>query len=291
MSGGGDTLTGGAAVAEIQSLGKGDVVNFAGQTGNATINATAGNIAVTLGSGAATVYGGVGDTVNLGSVSQYADGTAGKQTIAVGSGGTDLVIGSTVFGAGDTLTGGAAALNYNAGVGGDLINLAGSTGAATVNAFGADTGPINDTVIASNGGDSVWGGEGDRIGVGTGASGTDLFTHATTIPGAAIGFGTTDKAVAATYGGTAGAVTVNSAVAGASSAQVTVSGFAETKGTPTDFIFYPGESPGTSAAIVATSTQIIVNGTASTQFTLPDGTRMTLLGVPQADFNSAFFKP
>jgi len=84
---------------------------------------------------------------------------------------------------------------------------------------------------------------------------------------------------------------VNSAVPGASAAQVSVGGFAENKGTPTDFVFYPGESSGTSAAIVATSTQIIVNGAASTQFTLPDGTQMTLLGIPQADFNTAFFKP
>jgi hypothetical protein len=288
---GADTLTGGAGIADIQGLGKGDVVDFAGQTGNATINATEGNIAVTLGGGPATVYGGLGDTVNFGSVSQYADGTAGKQTIAVGSGGIDLVIGSTVIGAGDTITGGSAALNYNPGIGGDLINLAGSTGSATVNAVGADMGPVNDTVIAGNGGDSVWGGEGDRIGVGTGASGTDLFTHTTTISGAAIGFGTNDAAVAATYGGTAGAVTVNSAVVGVSSAQVSVGGFAENKGIPTDFIFYPGESSGTSAAIVATSTQVTINGAASTQFTLPDGTQMTLLGVPQADFNSAFFKP
>ncbi len=236
------------------------------------------------------MYGGAGDAVALGSVSQYADGTTGGMKIAVGSGGTDIIVGSMVSGAGDTITGGAAALNYNPGIGGDLINLAGTTGAATINAFGTDTGPVNDTVIASNGGDSVWGGQGDRIGVGTGASGTDLFTHATTIPGASIGFGTNDAVVAATYGGTAGAVTVNSAIAGASSARVSVGGFAENSGTPTDFIFYPGESSSTGASIVATSTQVVINGTPSTQFTLPDGTLMTLLGVPRADFNGSFFK-
>jgi len=97
--------------------------------------------------------------------------------------------------------------------------------------------------------------------------------------------------VAATYGSTAGATTINSAVTGASSARVSVTGFAENNGTPTDFVFYPGESSSTSTAIVATSTQVIVNGAASTQFTLPDGTVMTLLGVPRADFNTAFFKP
>ena len=286
-----DTISGGSAAVSIASLGKGDVVSFGNQTGSARINATVGNVAVTLGGGAATVFGGTGDTVVFGSVSQYADGTAGAMKITVGSGGTDSIVGSTVSGAGDTITGGAAALDYNPGIGGDLINLAGSTGAATINAFGADTGPVNDTVIASNGGDSVWGGQGDRIGVGTGASGTDLFTHATTIPGASIGFGTNDTVVAATYGSTAGATTVDSALAGASSARISVLGFAENQGTPTDFVFYPGESASTSSLIVATSRQVIANGAASTQFTLPDGTVMTLLGVPQADFDTSFFKP
>ncbi len=134
VSGGGDTLTGGAAVANIQSLGPGDVVSFAGQTGAATINATAGNIKVTLGSGPATVYGGVGDTINFGSVSQYADGTAGKQTIAVGSGGTDIIVGSTVSGGGDTLTGGAGVADIQSLGKGDVVNFAAQTGNATINA-------------------------------------------------------------------------------------------------------------------------------------------------------------
>src|SRR5713226_6068724 len=67
-----DTIRGGAAAVQIQGLGKGDVISFGNQTGDATINATVGNIAVTLGAGAATVYGGIGDTINLGSVGQYA---------------------------------------------------------------------------------------------------------------------------------------------------------------------------------------------------------------------------
>jgi hypothetical protein len=261
------------------------------------IDAMAGNIALTLGPGAATVYAGAGDTISLGSLSQYVDARAGGATagggagasIRLGSGGTDSVIGSTVAGAGVAITGGAAALDYNPGIGDDLINLAGASGAATINGVGSDTGPVNDTIIASNGGDSVWGGQGDRIGVGAG--GTDLFTHATTIQGASIGFGSNDTVVAASYGTTAGAVTVNSALPGASSASVSVNGFAEGGGVPTDFIFYPGESSSTNPSIVATSTQVTVSGAASTQFTLPDGTAMTLLGVPQADFNTAFFKP
>jgi len=38
-----------------------------------------------------------------------------------------------------------------------------------------------------------------------------------------------------------------------------------------------------------TSTQVTVNGAASTQIVLPDGTVMTLVGVPKADFNANFF--
>ena len=62
--------------------------------------------------GQATVDGGIGDTINLGSGNQYVDGTLGGQRIAVGSsGGFDILIGSLARtgGAGvDTLTGGAA---------------------------------------------------------------------------------------------------------------------------------------------------------------------------------------
>jgi len=44
-------------------VGQGRCGQLCAQSGNATINAVAGNIAVTLGAGAATVYGGAGDTV------------------------------------------------------------------------------------------------------------------------------------------------------------------------------------------------------------------------------------
>jgi len=298
-AGGPDTISGGAALVQIQGLGKGDIVDFTNQTGSARINATAGNIAVTLGSGAAAVFGGVGDTINLGSVGQYADGGAGKLTIKLGTAGEDSVFGSSVASGGDTIVGGAgASLDFNpqVGGGGDLIDLSNSSGTAVINAFSAGSTQltaVNDTIMAGTGSDSVWGGPGDRIGVGNSATagGTHLFTHATTIPGASIGFGTNDAVFAATYGSTAGATTVNGVLAGASSARVSVDGFAENSGTPTDFIFYPGESSSTSSSIVATSTQVIANGAASTQFTLPDGTVMTLLGIPQADFNSSFFKP
>src|SRR6185437_3351463 len=77
-------------------------------------------------------------------------------------------------------------LNYNTGGGtGDLINLAGSSGNATINAFSFGSGA--DTINASNGADTVFGGANDRIAAGT--AGTLLADHSTTVAGASVGFG------------------------------------------------------------------------------------------------------
>jgi len=260
-----------------KGLGPGDVIDFGNQTGNAALNATAGNIAVTLGGGAASVYGGVGDTINLGSVGQYADGGAGKMTITLGSAGVDSVFGSSVAGGAGTILGGSASLNFNVqNGGGDLINLASSSGNAAINAFerfipGASRGGavqlavVDDTIMAGTGSDSVFGGPGDRIGVGTSSSsgGTHLFDHSTSISGAAIAFGTNDS------------------VAGSSTANVTVTNF----NSGTDSLFYQNETTTTSNNIVATSSTTGVD----TTFTMPDGTVMTLIGV--GSINTGLFQP
>ncbi len=289
-----DTITGGAAAVQIQGLGSGDVVDFTAQTGDAAINATAGNIRVTLGSGAATVFGGFGDTIAFGTASQYVDGSAGGMLIQIGSGGigaVDNVIGSGAGGGGDTIVGGSSTLRYNPQTdgGGDLIDLSGSAGNATINAFRADGNDLSgsDTIIAGNGSDSVWGGDSDRIGVGNGAlvGGTHLWTHSTTIAGAAIGFGTNDTVVATSYDTVGGTATVNSTIPGASSARVTVGDGAGDFDTTFDFIFYPNETAQTNSAIVATSQA--ADGGASSIVTLPDGTVMTLLGVTQSELQAA----
>jgi hypothetical protein len=273
---GSDVITGGSGAVLIQSLGKGDVVNFANQTGNATINANTaanttnvGGVSVTLGAGGGTVYGGQGDTINLGSVGQYADGGAGKMTVTDGSAGTDSVFGSSVAGGGDTFAGGSGNLDFNAQAGGgDLINLAGSSGSATINAYLNGTTQltaVNDTIMAGNGSDSVWGGPGDRIGVGnsSAAGGTHLFDHSTSIAGAAMAFGTNDS------------------VGGSSTAKVTVTHFAQ----GTDSLFYQNENSTTTNNIVTSQ----VNSAGNTTITLPDGTQMILIGV--ASINAGFFKP
>ena len=56
FSGASDTITGGAANAHILGAA-GDTVSLAGASGTATINALAGNEAVTLGTGNASVFG------------------------------------------------------------------------------------------------------------------------------------------------------------------------------------------------------------------------------------------
>jgi hypothetical protein len=261
-----DTIGGGSAAVVIFGLGKGDVIAFGNQTGNATINATAGNIGATLGGGAATVFGGIGDTVNLGSVGQYADGGSGKMLITLGTGGVDSVFGSSVPGGADTFTGGSATLLFNpeTGGGGDLLNLSKSSGMATINAFSApikgvptDIANINDTIMAGSGTDSVFGGQGDRIGVGTSstAGGTHLFDHSTSIAGAAVTFGTNDS------------------VAGSSTAKATVTNFAA----GTDSLFYQNETSATNNSIVASATQPA--GTSNSVITLPDGTTLTIVGI------------
>lgn len=262
-----DTITGGGANVRLPYLGPGSIVDFAAQTGAVGgINATAGNIGATLGAGSGvSVFGGVGDTVSFGSAGNYADATAGGMLINVGSGGVDTVVGAAATGAGDTIVGGPARLVYDIGMGGDLLNLAGSTGNDTINAFGifsngvpSDLTAANDTIIACNGNDSVWGGGGDRIGVGaTTPGGIHTWDHSTTVLGASVAFGTNDSA------------------AGTSSARVTVTNF----NSVTDTVFYAGR--GTSnqdAAIIGTAT----SSGGNTTVTLPDGTRMTFIGLASA---------
>ena len=193
-------------------------------------------------------------------------------TITLGTGGVDSVFGrSTFVGGGDTVFGGSASLDFNPqfGGGGDLLDLSNSSGTAVINAFSAGATQltsVNDTIKAGTGTDSVWGGPGDRIGVGNSSSagGTHLFDHSTSIAGASMAFGTND-----------------SVPGSSSSAKVTVTNF----DTGTDSIFYQNENAGTTATIVASSTTTGGN----TTLVLPDGTVMTLIGV--SSINSGMFKP
>ena len=178
---------------------------------------------------------------------------------------------------------------------GDLINLSGSTGTATINAFsfGATRIASPDTILATNNADSVFGGDGDRIGTGNGSV-----------------VGGTHQWIARRYRRRVGGrvrqqrhgvlddlrhgsgTATRGTVAGTSSAQVTVGGF----NTATDFLFYQNENADDERRDRRDLAGDDRRRHASTIITLPDGTVMTLVGVTQAQLQSALgagtlFKP
>jgi hypothetical protein len=294
VTGGNTTVwagTGGSAIVALSS--QNTVTSLKGSNQNIIIKAGTNNLIDLTGNSAAiasAVLGETGDTITGGSGITNIAGEAGGMLIKVGAGGTTNLSGSTSTVAGNTVTGGAGGFNYNPGATagkGDLINLSGGTGTATINAFAFGTTRIAsaDTILATNGADSIFGGDGDRIGTGNGSvvGGTHQWTHADTVAGSQVGFGSNDTVAVANYDLVNNVVTINPTVAGLSTARVTVGGF----NTATDFLFYQNESAGTNSAIVATAQATTVNGTASTVVVLPDSTVMTLVGVTQGQLQTA----
>ena len=304
-----DSIVAGTGSEQIVVTGAGTTV-VAGMSGSATIAAAAQDtilalpgsgqlvvvaagvndlIDLTGNSGFTGVLGASGDTITAGGGETNIEGANGGMLIKVGAAGITNVSGSTGAVTGNTIRGGAGTLGFNPGAGagnGDLIDLSGSSGAATINAFafGATRIASHDTILASNLGVSVFGGDGDRIGTGNGAvvGGFHQWLHADTVAGSAVGFGSNDSVVSTTYDTVAGTAT-RGTVAGTSSAQATIGGF----NVSTDFIFYQNENPTTNSAIVATSQSTTVAGQAGSIVTLPDGTVMTLAGITPAQLQSA----
>jgi hypothetical protein len=262
-SGGSDTITALAGAANpLIALSAKDSLNLTGNTGAELILGAAG-VAVTVGSGSVGMAGAASETIVLGT-------------------GADNIIGSSVAGSGDTLTGsGAINLTYNPGVNGgalggsDVLNLAGSTGTAVINAFSNGTvqGAVNDTINAGSGADTIFGGGGDRMGVGnaTAAGGTHLWLHSTTATGS-MAFGTNDAATGSKAAVTVGAVSGGSVVGGFSTG--TGATF-----TGADNLFYQGESALTNGTLTAAATATTIGGVASSIITLSDGSVLTLVGV------------
>jgi hypothetical protein len=293
ITGSGTTVVAGATGSETISLASGDTLTAS--AGNAVLGiASGGGNLIDLSSnsdnsGGTFVTGGTGDTITAGSGTTQIDAQAGGMSVAVGNGATS-VTGSNGTGAGgDTVTGGTGTLDFNPGTAvatgsGDMINLSGSAGGDTINVFSniADSTAanplgqltaVNDTVEASNGADSVWGGPGDVIGAGSvGGAGSGLFDHSTTMPGA-VQFGTFDADTTGT----------------SSTATDTVTNFKE----GTDSLFYPNETAAENTAIVTAAT---TDGSGNAVVTFPDGTSMTLVGVSTADLGTLnglgiLFKP
>ena len=291
ISGVGTTVVAGiGGNATIQALAQNTVTSLPGSNQNVVIAAAANDlIDLTGNAGISGAIGASGDTITGGGGITNIEGAAGGMLINVGAGGTTALSGSTSPGARNTITGGAGGFNFNPGAvpgTGDLINLSGGTGTATINAFAFGTSRIAspDTILATNNADSIFGGDGDRIGTGAGSvvGGTHQWSHPDTVAGSAVGFGSNDTVASTNYVGT---TAIRGTVPGTSSAQVTVGGFNAT----TDFIFYQNEAPDTNSAIVATSQATTIDSTASTIVTLPDGTVMTLVGVTQAQLQTALF--
>ena len=309
-----DSIVGGTGPSQqIVLTGSGTTV-VAGMGGNATISAAAQDTMLSLGgstqniviagglnslvnltgnNGVAAVIGAVGDTIVGGSGTTNVEGVSGGMQIVVGAAGITNISGSGVPGLRNTIIGGSGNLGFNpsAQVGaGDLFNLSGSTGNATINAFAFGTARIAspDTILAGNGADSVFGGDGDRIGTGNGSvvGGTHLWDHADPLSGTAVGFGSNDTVASTAYDTVAHTATRHPEIAGTSFATVTVTRF----NTATDYLFYQNENAATTNAIIATSQATTVADTPSTVITLPDGTLMTLVGLTQAQLIPSLFK-
>ena len=279
VTGGGTTVVAGMAGAATIALAASDtVLSLPGSDQNVLVGAGQNDLVDLTGNAGAlgAVIGAPGDTIVAGAGVTNVEGGSGGMLVMVGAGGTTNLSGSAGAAAGNTVRGGAGNLGFNpsavAGKG-DLIDLSGSTGSAQINAFSANGVRIAapDTILAGNGYDSVFGGDGDRIGTGSSSvvGGLHQWVHADPAAGSAVGFGSNDAA------------------AGTSSAQVTVGGF----NTAGDFVFYQNETAATTNAILATSQATTVSGASSTIITLPDGTQMTLVGVTQAQVTPGLFRP
>src|SRR5712671_1594368 len=95
----------------------------------AVVDISSGNI-ISLGSGNQSVIGAVGDTITGGSGAGFIDATAGSIAVQIGSSGGSDNIFSGHF---DTIRGGTDAATI-LGAAADTIDLAGSTGTAVINA-------------------------------------------------------------------------------------------------------------------------------------------------------------
>src|SRR4051812_127117 len=170
---GGDTIIAAAAGTASANviLARGDNIDLTGGVGNATINALAGNDTVPLGGLPATVFGGMGDTIDLGSSSNaFVNAERGGMSIRLGSSGADSIYARSNSSdpnsgmGGDTIIA-AAAGTASANVilaRGDNIDLTGGVGNATINALAG-----NDTVPLGGLPATVFGGMGDTIDLGS----------------------------------------------------------------------------------------------------------------------------
>ena len=269
-------LSGTAANVNIQSFTSETILG--GTTPNITVNAADGLIPVAfqqlvnLGDGAGVVYADAGDTINAGSGSGLLVLESGQNLTVTGASGTGSNItvasgaGQVIVSANNASVAGAAGDTIIAGAGNQVIN-------------GTKVGSANEVIQVSGGNDSVFAGAADSVGVGPNAGGGTTVTGSglwldSSVNGGAVsvGYGTflTDTTGAASQA----QVTVGTVSGGAAS---------ETFDVGEDFLFGTADLATTQAAIASSVAVVDVSGVSSLQFTLPDGTGMTLVGLTATD--------
>lgn len=266
IAGGNDTLVGGGAAVSA-NLGSFDIVNFAGQTGDATLglaSASTSSDVIILGAGNATVFGAPSDTINLGTGTQQVVGYAGGMSVKVG-GGVATLFGSTVSGSADTFAGGGGNVSIQFLGNGDVVNFTAETGNVTIAGNAASgnsliglgtgrtdiTGATGDTIVGGSGNINLAGGAGgmslqlnggaDSVVGSSGASGDTITAGSKSAGSLLFNPGTTggDVVDLTGYGGTAlinafGSATqlgaVNDVVVGSENADTVFGGNGDTIG-------------------------------------------------------------
>jgi len=152
-------------------------------------------------------------------------------------------------------------------------------------------GATGDTLIGGSGFDTLTGAKGDRIGVGFLSSkthtvaGSLLEAHRGKGSGNPVAFGTNNASVtgAVKYNLKTGTAKRETSVLG-SNAHVTVTNFV----LGSDSLFFKNETKAAEKDVVFTAKAVKVDGLASSQIYLPDGTQMTLVGVSVTKLHNVF---
>jgi hypothetical protein len=260
------------------------VVSFANETinpgsvANVTINAAKSGFdqLVDLGSGNATVYADLGDTVEAGKGSALVILQSSEEIDAQGqASGPNITISSRLF-PGE----GAAVISADHAtiLGAQDDSIQAGNGNQTVNAVSGNS--INEIIKMWGGQDNVFAGDGDTIGIGDKDGGNQLWLDSSVVGGGTAGFGTfLDKGANSSAEVTVGTVAGGQAV--------------EDFDTNQDFLFYPNATDQDTGKIIASATtdhDFKGTGVVATTFTLPDDTSITLIGIDEVEKFSVQFK-
>src|SRR6267154_1118043 len=289
----GDTITGGTGSNQFIDAHLGNQLVFGGSAGAATIWGGAGDTIIG-GAGNATIGGVSGDTITGGTGNYFIDAHVSNESVVGGSAGNGTIWG----GAGDTIQGGAGNVTIGGGSG-DTIT--GGTGNYFIDAHLS-----NQSVVGGSGGNgTIWGGAGDPIRggagnltIGGGAGDTIIGGSGTEFIDASLG----NQSVVGGSGNETIWGAAGDTIQGASGSGQALIGFAGgnqtawddgATSTGNDSIFGFSQSSNDRISLNgSTDTISNVAGSAvtsggNTTITLSDGSHITLLGV--SSINNSFF--